>query len=793
MNAKFRILLAVMVFGSCTLAAPAQPPAREPLVDKVKNAIARGVQFLRDSQVVSADGKEGNWEIDAAISNLAKGGETNLALLALLNAGVKPTDPLIQRGLNYTRKLELDNGSTTYMVGLQTMVFAAAGFPEDKERIQRNVDWLIDARYLRDGQLRGWSYTKRRSEADNSNTQYALLGLHDGHMAGAKIDPAVWQSIREFYMRTQKLDANADLPGAWGYNPDRPEKNESRLTMTTAGLCGLLIAGMELNDRRETLLPNGTAANCGVYQENRNVKAAVGWVSERFRIDLSRDSFPVTYYNLYGIERAGRLTGYRFFGRHDWYREGCEFLTDGKHQAADGSWAGGFRGQDGWPLVSTSFALLFLSKGRTPVLISKLAHGPGDDWNNDKNDARNLTAFISKELFKRQPLAWQVFDARRATADTAAERLEVARELLQSPIAYFNGHAGPVFEGKEIEILKNYVDQGGFILAEACCGRQAFDTGLQALVKNLFEEGALKKLDPMHPVWRSHYIINPNNFELYGVEMGCKTVLIYSKKDLSCTWEANTTEDEAFRLGANIVAYATGLEMPKPRLSEAEFIAAQDEPGRIPRGFLKVAQLRHEGDWQPAPHAMRNLMAYMRDKPRIDVALQTEEVHPNNSKVLDFKFLYMHGRGEFNYRGKSLDNLRSNLQTGGLLFADAACGRKVFDAAFRNFVEKSLFPGRKLEPIPLSDDLFGKEVNGEVIATVRCRQEKPDGSGPEAEMKEMPPVLEGIKIDKRWVVIYSRYDIGCALEKTRSSDCLGHDYPSALKLGAAVVLYFLKR
>jgi hypothetical protein len=40
---------------------------------------------------------------------------------------------------------------------------------------------------------------------------------------------------------------------------------------------------------------------------------------------------------------------------------------------------------------------------------------------------------------------------------------------------------------------------------------------------------------------------------------------------------------------------------------------------------------------------------------------------------------------------------------------------------------------------------------------------------------------------------FSKYDIGCALEKHQSPDCLGHDHGSALKLGSAVVLYALKR
>ena len=45
-----------------------------------------------------------------------------------------------------------------------------------------------------------------------------------------------------------------------------------------------------------------------------------------------------TALGLYGIERAGRLTGRRFFGDKDWYRVGCEYLVAAQNR--DGSWGG---------------------------------------------------------------------------------------------------------------------------------------------------------------------------------------------------------------------------------------------------------------------------------------------------------------------------------------------------------------------------------------------------------------------------------------------------------------------
>ena len=73
-------------------------------------------------------------------------------------------------------------------------------------------------------------------------------------------------------------------------------------------------------------------------------------------------------------------------------------------------------------------------------------------------------------------------------------------------------------------------------------------------------------------------------YQLWGMSLGCKTVLIYSPEDLSCQWESNNFKDgkglKAFQLGANIVAYATGREPPKPRLTQVD--VSRDIDPRIP-------------------------------------------------------------------------------------------------------------------------------------------------------------------------------------------------------------------
>jgi hypothetical protein len=791
---RFTSLLVVGLF----LALPVSVRAADPLVDRVQKALEQGTKFL----LLQAKDK-GHWEHNLDQPGRAPaGGWTALATLALLNAGEPRENEIIQKALAYLRNLP---PSQTYVVGLQTMVLAQAGYPEDLKLIQRNVDWLIGARLAN-----GWTYGKVGGAGlicDFSNTQYALLGLHEGIQAGATVAPAELEKIQKLYLDTQ-------INGGWGYRKgDTPS-----MTMTTAGVCGLFITGMDLLEGQQKLRADGSAENCGIYRDNKPIKEAMDWIGDRFPARITPESalrFGSQFYCLYGIERTGRLSGQRFFQGHDWYRLGCEYLVD--IQKGDGSWQGtpGVQGFDPQPVVATSFALLFLSKGRSPVLITKLAHGRDETWNNKRNDLRHLVEFCSKELFKRQPLAFQILDTRtlRAASETDL-RQNLVEELLPCPIVYLTGHSLKMGE-REQGILKEYLTNGGFLFAEACCGEPLFDRDFRKLMDDLFQsEGVkLERVQRDHPVWTASgkFAVPPDDpFPLWGVRQGCKWIVLYSPKPLGGYFEANHIDRGngklAFQLGANIVAYATGLAPPPPRLSRVNLTRNNPNAEPVKRGYLEVGQLAHDGDWHPAPRAMQNVMESLR-KSGLDVILATSRVPfsegitldtgddlPPIRLIPDVRFFYLHGRRDFTPGPQALKDLRFNLETGGTLLSDACCGSKLFDASFRKMIEK-LCAGTsyKLEKIPANDLLFSAALNGEAIERVQCRLRPAEGAPANPNFQSVPPELYGVKINGRWAVIYSPYDLGCALEKHTASDCLGHDHASALKLARAAVLYSLQR
>jgi hypothetical protein len=46
-----------------------------------------------------------------------------------------------------------------------------------------------------------------------------------------------------------------------------------------------------------------------------------------------------------------------------------------------------------------------------------------------------------------------------------------------------------------------------------------------------------------------------------------------------------------------------------------------------------------------------------------------------------------------------------------------------------------------------------------------------------------------VKIGDKWVVIYSKFDLGCALERQAGLECKGYTYESALRITSNIVLY----
>jgi Domain of unknown function (DUF4159) len=83
-------------------------------------------------------------------------------------------------------------------------------------------------------------------------------------------------------------------------------------------------------------------------------------------------------------------------------------------------------------------------------------------------------------------------------------------------------------------------------------------------------------------------------------------------------------------------------------------------------------------------------------------------------------------------------------------------------------------------PIPHDDELYTKQVGADLRDVQYTK-----GAGGGRDF----PQLEGVKINNHWSIIYSKYDIGCALEHHTGIECKGYTYESAIKIAGNIVIY----
>jgi hypothetical protein len=363
----------------------------EVTAEQVRKAIARGVDFLLKQQR-----DDGSWPEMADY----RGGVSALCTLALLNAGVTTEDPRMQKVLRYLRTIPPER---TYVVSLQTIVLARAEPRRDRELILRNIEWL-ESTQITEGPNKGaWTYPRKDGDrGDQSNSQFAMLALYEAERVGVGAKETTWKLAKKYWENCQNRD------GSWGYM-HLPVGTGS---MTCAGIAALVIAADCLQPSYARV--KGNRIECCLARpvgDADRIERAIQWLGQHYSVRQNPNDPVWTLYYLYGLERAGRLTARRFIplpprpgqpGRADWYREGAKYLV-GIQDRSSGAWKGvrteevenAMNRWSHWeePLIGTSFALLFLSKGRWPVLLGKLQYVSGDDWNYHRSDVANLTRY----------------------------------------------------------------------------------------------------------------------------------------------------------------------------------------------------------------------------------------------------------------------------------------------------------------------------------------------------------------------------------------------------------------
>src|SRR5581483_5981954 len=181
------------------------------------------------------------------------------------------------------------------------------------------------------------------------------------------------------YMSQPKSDQGTQGGGTGGgMGQQGPAEWQKKVTgsMTTSGLAALLVCKAQLDGTPlfEKQLKGPV---------NKAIRDAAAWIATNYSVEQNPHADGHHYYYMYGLERGGMIGLIPKFGDHDWYKDGTKMFLHA--QKDDGSWDAGMRGTSG-PVPDTAFALLFLSKGTTPVvrIPNRTATGPGGNGGGGK-------------------------------------------------------------------------------------------------------------------------------------------------------------------------------------------------------------------------------------------------------------------------------------------------------------------------------------------------------------------------------------------------------------------------
>jgi len=217
--------------------------------------------------------------------------------------------------------------------------------------------------------------------SDNSNCQYAALGMRACHDAGIVFPKEIITLCRQYWVATQH-------PGEKGAN-----KNDKPAVASGVG------GGIPVGDPRGWCYSDGQGSDCGhggppygsmtagaigavciydymlgkEWKKDKPVLDGLAWLDKNWSVTENIGP-PETakgsnngwlYYYLYALERTGMLYDTALIGNHDWYLEGARILLNA--QKGDGSWDGSHFKHPTW---DTCFAILFLKRATKRLVAS---------------------------------------------------------------------------------------------------------------------------------------------------------------------------------------------------------------------------------------------------------------------------------------------------------------------------------------------------------------------------------------------------------------------------------------
>jgi hypothetical protein len=740
--------------------APLSLPATGLTDAKIGESIKRGVDYLlgqfdpRTGLLLDAETNADGHAIGADV----------LCVYALLQCGQAIDDPRlnpkgsVMKGMiNAMKSLPLSTYHwETYSRGLRATALAVYDRPEDRQILASDAVALI-----RGGGKGAYTYSLRPANRngffqwDNSNSQYGVLGVWSAAETGREVPSGYWEAVKNHWQQTQCSNGQWDYYGGAGRNFGRGTHS-----MTCAGLASLFVA-------QDWLDPARFDGNVGREPFTPSIVAGLKWLEGGDNC-IALDHGP---YDLYGVERVGLASGFKYFGTHDWYRELAASTID--IQLPDGRWEGGGQGlretmpprflASNGPLVDTAYSLLFLARGRHPILMNKLRF-PGY-WANRPRDLANLARFASRQL--ERPLNWQVVSLEKDWTD-----------WMDSPILYLASHQPLRLQQNDYDEIRSFVENGGLLFTQADGDSPVFNKFASDLAQRLFPSYELQNLPDNHPLYNTMFKLQPLSGLKY-VTNGSRILMLHSTSDLSRYWEIRDERDKPapFQFGVNLFVYAAGKRDLSNRLVSTHI----PKVPAAPSANFPIARLSYAGNWDPEPAAWQRFARLFQLATGYGLAIKTTPVRDLRPGAVGLAVLT--GTARYDFTSDEAAAVKAYVEAGGVLLVDTTGGASPFAQSVQSSLFDKAFPDRSLRLITPTHPLLTQTANGmDDVSKPRLRLYAIDVLGSRGGF---PEELES----GRGHVLFTALDLTTALLGTQTWGILGYEPGYAQSLIKNAILW----
>lgn len=209
-------------------------------------------------------------------------------------------------------------------------------------------------------------------------------------------------------------------------------------------------------------------------------------------------------------------------------------------------------------LLMLIFNYSFSQVSESAIKLARVKYSGGGDWYNDPSSEINLLKFVKNateiEVFPKYEFV-----------DLASDNLFIY------PLIYLTGHGNVNFSTKEVQNLRAYLENGGFLYIDDDYGLDPF---IRKEMKKVFPYQEFVELPFSHPIYSSHFKFPSGLPKIHehddkppqglGLYSNGRLVVFYTFEcnlgdgwaDLEVHKNPEKLREAAFQMGTNIIVYA---------------------------------------------------------------------------------------------------------------------------------------------------------------------------------------------------------------------------------------------